>query len=324
MAVWALMLEYDGTPFVGWQRQDNGVSVQQVLERAASHLTGGVPVSSVVAGRTDAGGHAEPQVGQLPPKSALPANRLREALNYHMKPHPVVVLQAALAPAGWNARFSAIGRAYRYRILNPGGPPGAAGGTGVACAPAVGRRCHAHGGAAAAGAARFHFVPRRGVPGEEPGAHAGPARCHARWGGDRRGRRGAQFFAPSGAKHGGHAEAGRGRTLVGGAIGRCSGGARPVRSRANRAAGGSVADRGAVSGRSVWVTGDLSPVMRGRGFSYPCSRVTFRPANNSPITWSRTTSRMAMNLVVPRAWRVANHSIQSAQPMAMICIASST
>ena len=118
MAVWALMLEYDGTPFVGWQRQDNGVSVQQVLERAASHLTGGVPVSSVVAGRTDAGVHAEAQVVQLTLKSALPANRLREALNYHMKPHPVVVLQAALAPAGWNARFSAIGRSYRYRILN--------------------------------------------------------------------------------------------------------------------------------------------------------------------------------------------------------------
>ncbi len=118
MAVWALMLEYDGAPFVGWQRQDNGVSVQQVLESAASCLTGGGPVSSVVAGRTDAGVHAEAQVAQLALESALPANRLREALNYHMKPHPVVVLQAALALEGWNARFSAIGRAYRYRILN--------------------------------------------------------------------------------------------------------------------------------------------------------------------------------------------------------------
>jgi tRNA pseudouridine38-40 synthase len=118
MALWALMLEYDGAPFVGWQRQNNGLSVQDVLETAALRLTGGAPVSSVVAGRTDAGVHAEAQVAQLALSSSLPANRLREALNYHMKPHPVVVLQAAPAPEGWNARFSAIGRAYRYRILN--------------------------------------------------------------------------------------------------------------------------------------------------------------------------------------------------------------
>ena len=65
MALWALTLEYDGSPFVGWQRQDNGLSVQQVLESAAARLTRGAPVSSVVAGRTDAGVHAEAQVAQL-------------------------------------------------------------------------------------------------------------------------------------------------------------------------------------------------------------------------------------------------------------------
>jgi tRNA pseudouridine38-40 synthase len=118
MALWALMLEYDGAPFVGWQRQNNGLSVQDVLESAAMRLTGGAPVSSVVAGRTDAGVHAEAQMALLTLQSPLPANRLREALNYHMKPHPVVVLRAAPAPEGWNARFSAVGRAYRYRILN--------------------------------------------------------------------------------------------------------------------------------------------------------------------------------------------------------------
>ena len=64
--------------------------------------------------------------------SALPANRLREALNFHMKPHPVAVLQAAPAPEGWNARFSAIGRAYRYRILNRRARPALAGGAGLA------------------------------------------------------------------------------------------------------------------------------------------------------------------------------------------------
>ena len=118
MTVWALLLEYDGAPFVGWQRQQNGLSVQAVLERAASRLSGGIAVSSIVAGRTDAGVHAEAQVAQLTLATPLSPDRLREALNYHMKPHPVVVLRIAPAPDGWNARFSAIGRAYRYRILN--------------------------------------------------------------------------------------------------------------------------------------------------------------------------------------------------------------
>ncbi len=118
MPLWALMLEYDGAPFVGWQRQDNGLSVQHVLETAATRLNGGAPVSSIVAGRTDAGVHAEAQVAQIVLPTPLSADRLREALNFHMKPHPVAVLRTAPAPEGWNARFSAVGRAYRYRILN--------------------------------------------------------------------------------------------------------------------------------------------------------------------------------------------------------------
>jgi tRNA pseudouridine38-40 synthase len=118
MTVWALMLEYDGAPYVGWQRQTNGLSVQEVLETAAARLAGGASVSTVVAGRTDAGVHAEAQVVQLVLPTVLNGDRLREALNYHLKPHPVAVLQAAAAPEGWNARFSAVGRAYRYRILN--------------------------------------------------------------------------------------------------------------------------------------------------------------------------------------------------------------
>ena len=118
MTVWALLLEYDGVPFVGWQRQRTGVSVQEVLETAAARLNHGAPVASIVAGRTDAGVHACAQVAQLALPATMAAVRLREALNYHMKPHPVVVLQAAPAPDGWNARFSAVGRSYRYRILN--------------------------------------------------------------------------------------------------------------------------------------------------------------------------------------------------------------
>ena len=118
MTCWALKLEYDGAPFVGWQRQATGLSVQEVLEDAAARLNCGRPVSSVVAGRTDAGVHASAQVAQLTLPDALTAAKVRDALNYHMKPYPVVVLQVAHAPAGWNARFSAIGRAYRYEILN--------------------------------------------------------------------------------------------------------------------------------------------------------------------------------------------------------------
>jgi tRNA pseudouridine38-40 synthase len=118
MPRYALALEYDGTGFVGWQRQARGLSVQQVLEEAASRLVGGAPVASITAGRTDAGVHASGQVASIDLDRDMPADRLRDALNFHMKPHAVAVLRAAVAPPGWNPRFSAIGRAYRYVILN--------------------------------------------------------------------------------------------------------------------------------------------------------------------------------------------------------------
>lgn len=118
MAAWALLLEYDGASFVGWQRQENGLSVQEVLETAAAHLAHGAPVASAVAGRTDTGVHAEAQVARIELPAQISTERLRDALNYHMKPHPVVVLGAGPAREGWHPRFSAIGRVYRYRILD--------------------------------------------------------------------------------------------------------------------------------------------------------------------------------------------------------------
>lgn len=118
MTKWALKLEYNGTAFVGWQRQDSGLSLQEVLERAAAHLNKGAPVSSIVAGRTDSGVHAEAQVAMIRLPDGYKPRQIRDALNYHMKPHLLVVRQAAVAPEGWNPRFSAIHRAYRYRILN--------------------------------------------------------------------------------------------------------------------------------------------------------------------------------------------------------------
>ena len=118
MPRYALLLEYDGTGFVGWQVQGAGLSLQGVLEAAAARLAAGTPVASVVAGRTDAGVHAEGQVAQIDLAAVFAPDRLRDALNFHMKPHRLVVLRAAVAPEGWNARFSATSRRYRYRILN--------------------------------------------------------------------------------------------------------------------------------------------------------------------------------------------------------------
>jgi tRNA pseudouridine38-40 synthase len=123
MTRWALLLEYDGTPFVGWQRQIDGLSVQQVLERAASQLNSGEPVASIVAGRTDAGVHAEGQVAHLDLPDGHHPRTIRDALNYHMKPYPIVVLKAAPVSHDWNARFSATGRTYRFRILSRGSRP---------------------------------------------------------------------------------------------------------------------------------------------------------------------------------------------------------
>ncbi len=113
----ALLIEYDGAPFAGWQIQDGVPTIQQVLEQAAEKLTGSA-VASVVAGRTDAGVHASGQVAMLALPARFSPHRVRDALNFHMKPHPVVVLRAELAPEGWNPRFSATRRCYEYRILN--------------------------------------------------------------------------------------------------------------------------------------------------------------------------------------------------------------
>ena len=118
MPRYALLLEYDGAPFVGWQRQAAGLSVQGVLEAAAAALNGGVEPVIGAAGRTDSGVHASGQVAGVELSADLPPGRVREALNARSRPHPVSVLAVARVPAEWSARFSALGRAYRYRILD--------------------------------------------------------------------------------------------------------------------------------------------------------------------------------------------------------------
>jgi tRNA pseudouridine38-40 synthase len=120
---YALLVEYDGAGFVGWQRQPNGLSVQQVIEEAAAHLAHGAPVAATAAGRTDAGVHAEGQVVHLAlPRDIAPA-RLRAALDFHARPHRVAIRAACAAPEAWSPRFSAIRRRYRYRILNRAAKP---------------------------------------------------------------------------------------------------------------------------------------------------------------------------------------------------------
>ena len=118
MPRYALLLEYDGTGFVGWQRQASGVSVQSVLEAAACRLADGRPVACTAAGRTDAGVHAAGQVVHLDLARDIAPRTLCRALDFHVRPHPLAVLRAAVVPEDWSARFSALGRAYRFRILN--------------------------------------------------------------------------------------------------------------------------------------------------------------------------------------------------------------
>ncbi|WP_159349451.1 tRNA pseudouridine(38-40) synthase TruA [Roseomonas harenae] len=124
MPRYALLIEYDGTPFLGWQRQKDGLTVQQVLEEAAAPLNGGVEPVIGGAGRTDTGVHAEGQVAQVDLAADLPVERIREALNTRTRPHPVAVLSVVRPPEEWSARFSAVHRAYRYCILNRRARPG--------------------------------------------------------------------------------------------------------------------------------------------------------------------------------------------------------
>ncbi len=112
----ALLLEYDGGGFVGWQRQKTGVSVQGVLETAASRLVGGHPVACTAAGRTDSGVHATGQTVHLDLPGHLDLGTIRDALNFHMKPHAAAVVEVAEVASNWSARFSATGRTYRYVI----------------------------------------------------------------------------------------------------------------------------------------------------------------------------------------------------------------
>jgi len=116
-----LMIEYDGRPFVGWQRQDNGPSVQQALEEAVEAFSGEA-VTVHGAGRTDAGVHARGQVAHLDLARPMRGRQVEGALNHHLKPLPIAVLRAEAVGEDFEARFSALRRIYRYRIVNRRAP----------------------------------------------------------------------------------------------------------------------------------------------------------------------------------------------------------
>jgi tRNA pseudouridine38-40 synthase len=117
MPRYKLVIEYDGTPFAGWQMQTNGPSVQQAVEEAVTRFCGH-PVRVQCAGRTDAGVHATHQVAHVDLDKAWPVETIRSATNAHLRPAPIAVIDAEAVPDGFNARTSAVKRHYLYRILN--------------------------------------------------------------------------------------------------------------------------------------------------------------------------------------------------------------
>ncbi len=121
MTRFALTIEYDGRPFMGWQRQAHGPSVQQAIETAARTVTGET-VAVHAAGRTDAGVHATGMRAHLDVERTITPFRLMEALNALVRPAPVAILACEAVAPDWHARFSCLARHYEYRIITRRAP----------------------------------------------------------------------------------------------------------------------------------------------------------------------------------------------------------
>ncbi len=114
---WKLTIEYDGSPFKGWQKQKHDISIQALIEKAIYKLYGET-VTLYAAGRTDAGVHALGQIAHCDIARTLEAYQIPPAINSMLRPHPICILQAEAVPETFHARFSATERRYIYRILN--------------------------------------------------------------------------------------------------------------------------------------------------------------------------------------------------------------
>ncbi len=121
MTRFALTIEYDGRPYMGWQRQAHGPSVQQAIEEAARRMTG-EDTTVYSAGRTDAGVHAIAMRAHVDIAKDIAPFRLMEGLNAQLRPAPIAVLACEAVADDWHARFACIGRSYEYRIVNRRAP----------------------------------------------------------------------------------------------------------------------------------------------------------------------------------------------------------
>ena len=112
-----ITIEYKGTDFVGWQRQENGFSIQQLIEDSIYKLCS-ERIIIFGAGRTDAGVHAKGQVANFKLKNHINSDIIRDGLNHHLRPHPIAILASEKIDSNFNARFSAKLRWYEYKIIN--------------------------------------------------------------------------------------------------------------------------------------------------------------------------------------------------------------
>ena len=121
MTRFAVTVEYNGSPYVGWQRQELGVTVQGAIEEAVKKVTG-EEVAVHGAGRTDAGVHARGMRAHVDIAKDISAFRLTGAINAHLMPHPIAVVACEVVADDWHARYSCTGRAYEYCIVNRRSP----------------------------------------------------------------------------------------------------------------------------------------------------------------------------------------------------------
>tara|TARA_B110000495_G_C22822288_1_gene479969 strand:- start:102 stop:836 length:735 start_codon:yes stop_codon:yes gene_type:complete len=117
MPKYKITIEYDGSSYIGWQRQDNGISIQEEIEKAITQLTG-EKIIIFGAGRTDAGVHALGQVAHFDLKKNFNIDNIRDGLNQHLRPQPIAILKAEEVNDDFHARFSAKNRTYEYSISN--------------------------------------------------------------------------------------------------------------------------------------------------------------------------------------------------------------
>lgn len=120
MTRYRFTVEYDGRPFMGWQRQVHGLTVQAAIEAAIEAITGET-VEVIAAGRTDAGVHASAMPAHAEIEKPFTPFKLMEAINARLRPQPVAIVDCAEAP-DWHARFDCLGRRYRYTIINRRAP----------------------------------------------------------------------------------------------------------------------------------------------------------------------------------------------------------